>query len=124
MVTPVWFPARRPAPAFTSPFQFEFYTDGTLIFWRRPRPRSSPSCWSSTATPPTSTTRTSLLGQSSAFVGKFIIKTDVHYRPPLAPSFTVNATGQLLVDAVNLRVGYVLEDNTLSTAPSPRSSMI
>lgn len=59
---------------------------------------------------------TNFVGKILCLIGQFVIKTDVYLSAGLVVGggLGVNASGQLVAVAGNLRVGYVLEDNTVA----------
>ena len=108
-------PALPPGTGLTfTPGSFgRVHTDGPLIFPAAPSTAQQPLMLVVNGNT-TNEYDTNFVGKVQCLVGKFIIKTDVHTGGGFTrgAQLTVNAAGQLLVDAVNLRVGYVLEDNT------------
>lgn len=91
------------------------HTDGTVIFPPAPSATEKPLVLVVQGNG-ASEFDTNFVQKLTCLQGKFVIKTDVYVSAGLAVGggLGVDASGRLVAVGANLRVGYVLEDNTLT----------
>lgn len=89
------------------------HTDGTIIFPPAPSATEKPLVLVVQGNG-TSEFDTNFVGKLLCLQGKLVIKTDVYVSAGLAVggALGVDASGRLVAAGANLRVGFVLEDNT------------